>query len=399
MRRTSASTSSWVASDAGSEPGSRKLCPSCPVTVRKPTFSLMPQRCTIPRAIWVTCWMSDSAPVVMSPNASSSATRPPSATRILARSSPSERLKRSSSGVERVTPSACPRGMIETLRTGSAPGDEHPDDRVPALVVGDPAPVVLAEHDLALGAEHDLLQRVREVRPRDPLVATPSGQQGCLVRRGWPGRRPPCRAWSVRSARGRRPRRAEPSGCAPRGSTPGPSSRAPARRPGDRSVRGAAAPGRARPAGWSRRARSPPAPESKPSISVRIWLSVCSRSSWPPSEGPPPPRDRPIASSSSMKMIAGAASFACLKRSRTRDAPMPTIASMNSEAEAEKKGTPASPATARASSVLPVPGGPRAARRAGCARRASRTWPGCAGSRPPRPARSPPRRCRPRPRR
>ena len=59
-----------------------------------------------------------------------------------------------------------------------------------------------------------------------------------------------------------------------------------------------------------------------------------------------------------MKMIAGAASLACSKRSRTREAPTPTIASMNSDAEAEKNGTPASPATARASSVLPVPGGP-----------------------------------------
>ena len=37
-----------------------------------------------------------------------------------------------------------------------------------------------------------------------------------------------------------------------------------------------------------------------------------------------------------MKMIAGAASLACLKRSRTREAPMPTIASMNSDADAEK---------------------------------------------------------------
>ena len=37
-----------------------------------------------------------------------------------------------------------------------------------------------------------------------------------------------------------------------------------------------------------------------------------------------------------MKMIAGAASLACLKRSRTREAPTPTIASTNSEAESEK---------------------------------------------------------------
>ena len=59
-----------------------------------------------------------------------------------------------------------------------------------------------------------------------------------------------------------------------------------------------------------------------------------------------------------MKMIAGAASLACLNRSRTREAPMPTIASTNSDALIEKNGTPASPATARASSVLPVPGRP-----------------------------------------
>ncbi len=59
-----------------------------------------------------------------------------------------------------------------------------------------------------------------------------------------------------------------------------------------------------------------------------------------------------------MKMIDGAAARPLLKRSRTRAAPTPTIASMNSEAEIEKNGTLASPATARASRVLPVPGAP-----------------------------------------
>src|SRR5262249_19976558 len=54
----------------------------------------------------------------------------------------------------------------------------------------------------------------------------------------------------------------------------------------------------------------------KPSISTSIWLSVCSRSSWP--WPMPAPRWRPTASSSSMKMIAGAARRACRKRSRTR---------------------------------------------------------------------------------
>ena len=70
------------------------------------------------------------------------------------------------------------------------------------------------------------------------------------------------------------------------------------------------------------------------------------------------PRTRPSASSSSMKMIAGARCRACSNRSRTRAAPTPTNSSTNSEPLIEKNGTPASPATARASSVLPVPGGP-----------------------------------------
>ena len=59
-----------------------------------------------------------------------------------------------------------------------------------------------------------------------------------------------------------------------------------------------------------------------------------------------------------MKRMAGAFSLAVLNRSRTRPAPTPTNIWMNSEPLMEKKGTPASPATARPSSVLPVPGGP-----------------------------------------
>ncbi len=59
-----------------------------------------------------------------------------------------------------------------------------------------------------------------------------------------------------------------------------------------------------------------------------------------------------------MKTMAGACLRAVAKRSRTRLAPTPTNISMKSDPETEKKGTPASPATARASIVLPVPGGP-----------------------------------------
>ena len=65
-----------------------------------------------------------------------------------------------------------------------------------------------------------------------------------------------------------------------------------------------------------------------------------------------------MVSISSMKMIAGATLRASANSSRTRLAPTPTIISMNSEALALKNGTFASPAVARASSVLPVPGAP-----------------------------------------
>src|SRR5947209_16700226 len=58
-------------------------------------------------------------------------------------------------------------------------------------------------------------------------------------------------------------------------------------------------------------------------------------------------RARPSASSSSMKMMQGAALRACSNRSRTRAAPTPTNISTNSAPEIEKYGTPASPATAR----------------------------------------------------
>ena len=95
---------------------------------------------------------------------------------------------------------------------------------------------------------------------------------------------------------------------------------------------------------------------SKPSISTRSWLSVCSRSSLPPPM--PLPRWRPTASISSTKMMAGAFFLARSKSSRTREAPTPTYSSMNSEPEIEKNGALASPATALARRVLPVPGGP-----------------------------------------
>jgi len=70
------------------------------------------------------------------------------------------------------------------------------------------------------------------------------------------------------------------------------------------------------------------------------------------------PRARPTASISSINTMQGAFSLAWRKRSRTREAPTPTNISTKSEPESEKKGTSASPATALANNVLPVPGGP-----------------------------------------
>ncbi len=102
--------------------------------------------------------------------------------------------------------------------------------------------------------------------------------------------------------------------------------------------------------------RMMPSLASKPSISTSNWLSVCSRSSLPPPR--PAPRWRPTASISSMKMMQGAFFLACSNMSRTREAPTPTNISTKSEPEMVKNGTLASPATARAISVLPVPGGP-----------------------------------------
>src|SRR4026209_2693717 len=59
-----------------------------------------------------------------------------------------------------------------------------------------------------------------------------------------------------------------------------------------------------------------------------------------------------------MKMMHGACALPCSNRSRTRLAPTPTNISTKSEPDMEKNGRPASPATALARSVLPVPGGP-----------------------------------------
>jgi hypothetical protein len=59
-----------------------------------------------------------------------------------------------------------------------------------------------------------------------------------------------------------------------------------------------------------------------------------------------------------MNIILGDCYFALLNKALIRAAPTPKYISLISEAEMAKNGTPASPATAFARSVFPVPGGP-----------------------------------------
>ena len=163
IRLTSSSTSCWVASEVSATPGSSGPMPSCGSTAIGPIARLMPQRPTMWRAIRVSCWMSDSAPVVRSPNTISSAARPPSATLICASRWRSSKLKRSASGAEKVTPERLAARDDRDLANRVGAGREHPDDRVAGLVVGGAAAVLVGDHHLALGAEHDPLERVGEV--------------------------------------------------------------------------------------------------------------------------------------------------------------------------------------------------------------------------------------------
>ena len=95
--------------------------------------------------------------------------------------------------------------------------------------------------------------------------------------------------------------------------------------------------------------------ESKPSISVSNWFRACSLSSF---EEKDPSRDLPMASISSINMMHGAFSCASLNNSLTLLAASPTNISTKDEPDMEMNGTSASPATACARRVLPVPGGP-----------------------------------------
>ena len=238
--------------------------------------------------------------------------------------------------------------------------------------------VLLGEQDAARGAEQDLLERVGEVGHRRPSRAR-AGRRAARPRwRGWRGRRRPCRASWRRAGRGRRRRPAAASACGPRGSCARPSLSG--RLDRDAAVEAAGAQqrrvedlGAVGGGQHDHRGVGLEAVHLGEDLVERLLALVVAAAE----AGAACRAQRPIASSSSMKMIAGAASLACLKRSRTREAPTPTITSTNSEAEIEKNGTPASPATRAGEQRLAgARAGRTAARRAGCARRALRSGPG-----------------------
>ena len=225
--------------------------------------------------------------------------------------------------------------------------------RVPGLVPGDDPALVLRERAARLHARDDPLDGVVEVGVDQLLAARTGGEDRRLVAQvGEVGAREPG-GLARDGARGRRPR---PSGLvvvctrmiASRPTMPGGETRIwRSKRPGRSSagssfsIRFDAAITTSEPVEW------------KPSISTSSWLSVCSRS-----ELLSEPRWAPTASSSSMKMIA----VLCLARLAEQAADARRAqAGEHLDERRRRLGeelAPDSSATALASSVLPVPGGP-----------------------------------------
>ena len=235
-----------------------------------------------------------------------------------------------------MTPSAIPRGMIETLRTGSAPGREHADQRVARLVVGGAAAVVLGQHE-PRGAPSMILSSASVksafVTFSCPRRAASSAASLARLARS----APTMPGVEAASGRGRRRRRAAPSACGPRGSCGGRR----VRRADDHAAVEAAGAQQRRvedlgPVGGGEHDDARVGVEAvhlgEDLVERLLALVVAAE-----------PRRRRARAADRVELVdeddRGRASLACLKRSRTREAPTPTIASTNSDAEIEKNGT------------------------------------------------------------
>mmetsp|Transcript_6648 Transcript_6648/g.18018 ORF Transcript_6648/g.18018 Transcript_6648/m.18018 type:complete len:256 (-) Transcript_6648:457-1224(-) len=104
--------------------------------------------------------------------------------------------------------------------------------------------------------------------------------------------------------------------------------------------------------------------DSKPSSWLRSSSMVRCTSESPPDS--PSCLDDPMESTSSMKMMDGACSRAMTKSSRTIREPSPMYFCTSSDPDTRMKVQSVWCATARARSVLPVPGGPYIRRPLGC---------------------------------
>src|SRR6266566_2091797 len=123
----------------------RKISCSRSPTAIGPTTALIPNCVTIRRAMLVACWMSCAAPVVTfsGPNTSSSAARND-------------------------------RHLVQGIGVGHG----EPDQRMPRLVIGDQATLLVGEHAaLPLEAEHHFVLRVLEVLHVDLRLVAARGEQ------------------------------------------------------------------------------------------------------------------------------------------------------------------------------------------------------------------------------
>mmetsp|Transcript_19865 Transcript_19865/g.50817 ORF Transcript_19865/g.50817 Transcript_19865/m.50817 type:complete len:378 (-) Transcript_19865:733-1866(-) len=328
-----------------------------PWSMAKEPTSDMPNCVTMPRAMRSTCCRSPPAPVVTRelPKTICSAARPPRAPAIRAFIVAAEIRLWSSFGVNQVRPLACPRGTSVTLFTGSWYGRSVPTKAWPASWYA--MSFLEASSDRARPCRPAMTRSVASLiscRVIAGLLRRAVRMADSFIRFSRSAPLKPAVRWAtsfrVISSASFLFLMCTPRICSRPLTSGRPTSTRRSKRPGRRSALSRMS------ARFVAATTMTPLLPSKPSISVRIWFRVCSRSSLPPPM--PAPRWRPMASISSMKMMHGAFSFACLKMSRTRDAPTPTKSSMNSEADDWMKGTPDSPASAFAINVLPVPGGP-----------------------------------------